>query len=461
METSTTGRVADPGIRHLFSEDSQWQAWLDVEAALALAEAERGLIPETAAQVIQSFARIERFDKIRIHDSVRRTSHGLTPLIWELSRVCGEEAGGWVHWGATTQNITQTGELLIVRRVHRILLKLLSKCLDSMADLADAGADMLMAGRTHGQHAVPATFGFKVAVWIDEFIRHAERLRAVEPRVFVGMFGGAAGTFASLGAEGPAVQAIMSARLGLEPMRVPARSLADHLAEYLCLTGLLGATCGKIGREIYTLMKTEFGELEEPILPGTVGSSTMPQKRNPHLCQDIIAGAAIVRSLVPLGLEAVQAEHEGDRTDSLMMGEAIQRACVESGDILSRLELILSGLRVNPDRMRENLDLSNGLIMAEGVMLRLGTIIGRQEAHELVYESAQRAAIPGSPSFADLLSGDPRVTAHLPPDEIRESLNPANYVGLCPELAHEGAARAREASEQLITHAETLGSAES
>jgi len=187
-------------------------------------------------------------------------------------------AAGYIG-GATTQNITQTGDLLVSRQAHGIFLRLIGEALTAMADLAERGADMPIAGRTHGQHAVPATFGYKPAVWIDEMIRHVERLRQAAPRLFVAMLGGGAGTFASLGAQGPAVQAGIGKQLGMLPMRVPSRTIGDHLAENICLLGLLAATCGKIAREIYTLMKTEFGEVEEPVPPGTVGSSTMPQKR--------------------------------------------------------------------------------------------------------------------------------------------------------------------------------------
>ena len=181
---------------------------------------------------------------------------------------------------------------------------------------------MPMAGRTHGQHAVPATFGYKVAVWIDELLRHVERLRQAAPRLFIAMLGGGAGTYASLGKQGPPVQQAIGRLLGFGSMTVPSRAIGDHLAENICILGLLAATCGKIGREVYTLMKTEFGEVEEPVPPGTVGSSTMPQKRNPKLCQDIIAAAAEVRALVPLALEAMTTEHEADRTTSLMMDSA-------------------------------------------------------------------------------------------------------------------------------------------
>src|SRR5215831_2575988 len=299
----TATRVADPGIRALYALETRWQAWLDVEVALAKAQAELGIIPNDAAEAIARAARLELLDRARIEEGFARTGHTLVPLVWELARVVGERHGGWVHWGATTQNITQTGDLLVLRQAHQIFLRLIGETLIAMADLAERGAEMPMAGRTHGQHAVPATFGYKVAVWIDELLRHVERLRQAAPRLFVAMLGGGAGTFASLGKNGPLVQAGIARHLGLSSMQVPSRALGDHLAESMCILGLLAAICGKIGREIYTLMKTEFAELEEPVPPGTVGSSTMPQKRNPKLCQDIIAAAAEVRAAVPLALE--------------------------------------------------------------------------------------------------------------------------------------------------------------
>ena len=228
-------------------------------------------------------------------------------------------------------------------------------------------------------------------------------------------------------------------------MSVPSRALGDHLAENMCILGMLAATCGKIGREIYTLMKTEFGEVEEPVPPGTVGSSTMPQKRNPKLCQDIIALTAEVRALVPLALEAMQTEHEADRTTSLMMDSAEARACIAMGDTLSRLGEVLRGLRLDPARMRRNLDLGGGLIMAEAVMLQLGAAIGRQEAHDVVYEAAQEAATGGR-SFAELLAADARVTRHLKPDAIAGLLDPTAYTGLCAEMARAAAGRARAAA---------------
>jgi 3-carboxy-cis,cis-muconate cycloisomerase len=244
------------------------------------------------------------------------------------------------------------------------------------------------------------------------------------------------------------VQQAIGRLLGFGSMTVPSRAIGDHLAENIVLLGLLAATCGKIGREIYTLMKTEFGEVEEPVPPGTVGSSTMPQKRNPKLCQDIIAAAAEIRCMVPLALEAMMTEHEADRTTSLMMDTAESRSCIATGDMLSRLAEIVRDLRLDPVRMRSNLDLGGGLIMAEAVMLELGAAIGRQHAHDAVYDAAQDAFVQGK-SFGELLAADTRVTAHMTPAQITGLLDPTAYTGLCADMAREGAARARTAAMEL------------
>src|SRR5271154_2580494 len=444
----TASRVSDPGIRALYRLENRWQAWLDVEAALAQTQAELGIIPAAAATAIAAKAKLELMDRPRIDEGFARTGHTIVPLVWELSRIVGEPHGGWVHWGATTQNITQTGDLLVLRQAHRIFLRQIGEILSAMADLAERGADMPLPGRTHGQHALPATFGYKVAVWIDEFSRHCDRLHDLSPRLFVSMLGGGAATFASLGEQGPLVQAGIGKILGFGTMAVPSRALGDHLAENICVLGLMAATSGKIGREIYTLMKTEFGEVEEPVPPGTVGSSTMPQKRNPKLCQDIIAASAEVRAMVPMALEAMQTEHEADRTTSLMMDTAEARVCIATGDMLSRLGEVLRGLRLDPGRVRRNLDLGGGLIMAEAVMLNLGAAIGRQHAHDVVYDAAQAAFVEHRP-FGELLAGDSRVTAHLDQKAIAALLDPTAYTGLCAEMARDAATRARATAADI------------
>jgi adenylosuccinate lyase len=441
-------RVPDPGIRALFKVENRWQAWMDVEAALAAAQADMGIIPGAAAVEIAAKADFSKFDQDRLAEGFRTSGHTLTPLVWELSRLCDGDAGGYVHWGATTQNIVQTGDLLVLRAVHRILLGQFADVLEAMAALAETHADSAMPGRTHGQHAVPTTFGGKVAVWIDEISRNADRLTEAEPRVFRAMLGGAAGTMASFGLDGFELQDRFAAKLDMTAMATPSRAEGDHLTEYVLLLALNAATTAKIAREIYTLQKQEFGELEEPTPAGSVGSSTMPQKRNPFMAQDVIALASDVRMQAPLALEAMQTEHEADRATSLQIRQATERSCVATGDLLARLNIILHGLTVKPERMRQNLDLTDGLIMGEPVMLALGAKIGRQEAHDVVYDAAQAAAT-GSQSFLALLQADERVSSKLSADEIKALLDPVAYVGQAPEMARRAAVVGREKAAAL------------
>lgn len=444
----TDMRIPDPGIRALFHIEARWQAWLDVEAALALAEADLGMIPQAAAEEIAAKAKLELIDRESLAEGFRRTAHQLVPLVWELSEICEGDAGNYVHWGATTQNIVQTGDLLLLRQAHGVLLSQIGQALDAMAGLAESWADAALPGRTHGQHAVPTTFGAKVAVWIDELARHAERLRGLEGRTFVAMLGGAAGTLASFGEHGFRVQERMAEHLGMGSMSVPSRTQGDHFGEYVAMLALLASTSAKIGREVYTGMKQEFGELEEPVPRGTVGSSTMPQKRNPILSQDVVAAAAQVRAALPLVLEGMQTEHEADRATSMLIRRGLEQACVGAGDMLSRLVAIMEGLTVKPERMRANLDLSDGLIMAEPLMLALGETLGRQEAHDVVYEAAQAAA-RGEGRFRDLLAADPDIAAHLDAPRIAALLDPARYTGEAPAMARAQAKAARALSREL------------
>lgn len=444
----TALRIPDPGLRALFTRDARWQAWLDVEAALARAEAEIGMIPSEAADEIVSKAKLELLDPERIIEGLRVTGHGLVPLIWDLDRVCEGDAGGYVHWGATTQNITQTGTVLQVRKAHAIILEQIGALLGTLADLAEQTKDDALPGRTHGQHAVPSTFGAKVAVWIDELCRHVERLRQVEPRAFVAMLGGGAGTAASFEGHGHQLQTRMGELLGLGSMPVPGRTILDHLVEYVMVLALVDTTCGRVAREVRELMKEEFGEVEEPVPPGSVGSSTMPQKRNPKLCQDIMADETHVRSLVPLAMESMLSDHEADGSRAVMLGRALAPAIELTGDILVRMNELFGGLRVFPERMRQNLDLSGGLIMSESLMLTLGRELGRQRAHDAVYEAAQEAAVSGE-SFAALLAARPEVQGHLDAARIDALLDPAAYTGDSARQASEQAQRAREVAAAI------------
>jgi len=444
----TAGRVPDAGIRQLFALEHRWQRWLDVERALAAAQADVGMVPHASAEAIGAAAQLERLDVDRIHRQIAETSHPLMALIVVLAEAAGDPHGGWVHWGVTTQNVTQTGDVLVLREAHEVLLDLLAGVLGAAADLAEHGADVVLAGRTHGQHAVPITFGFKVAVWIDELSRHVTRLRRAADHGFRAMTGGAAGTFAGLGPEGPAVQEGVARRLGLEPMTVPARSIGDPFAEYVCALGMLASTSGRIAREVALLMTTEVGEVGEPQPPATVGSSTMPHKRNPQLSQDVIAITAQVRALVPLALEGMLQDHEGDGVGTAIMDDALARACILSGDALTRLVVILGGLELDTSRMARNLELTRGLIGSEAVMLALGRIIGRQHAHDVVSEATVAVRRDGS-RLADALAADPRVTSHLDAAAITALLDPSQHTGRSREIAYDGASLARTLAARL------------
>ena len=303
---------------------------------------------------------------------------------------------------------------------------------------------MTMAGRTHGQQAVPITFGFKVAAWSDALLRHLERLDQVAPRLFIAMAGGATGTFAAMGESGPAIQQALAERLGLTSMPVPSRSIADPFAELVFVLGILAATNGVIAEEVTRLMAVEFAEVAEATPDGDVGSSTMPQKRNPKLCQEIISISAQTRALVPLALEAMSHAHEVDGARTNMMDEALEQSCILSATALVRVGSVLTGLHVDERRMIRNLDLSGGLIMAEAVMMTLATSIGRQDAHEVVHHAAAIAADMGKP-FRDVLADDPTVTGSLTPHQIEDLLTPASHTGLSSLIARQTSARVRAA----------------
>lgn len=435
-------------ISELFEQKSVFQSYLDVEAALARSQAELGVIPQWAADTISEKAKIELLNLDNVHSGLKKTGHPLVPVIWELDRVCGPKAGGYIHWGATTQNITQTGKLLLVKQCHAYYKQQLGRLLLTLADLAERSKNYVMPGRTHGQHAVPATFGYKVAVWIDELIRHLERMTSCEDRVFVAMLGGGAGTMASVGLEGLKTQDLIAEELGISSMSMPARTIGDHLTEYITILAMLAATSSKMAREVYTMMKQEFGEVEEPVPVGAVGSSTMPQKRNPRLSQDVVAWASEVRTFVPMSLEAMQTEHEADKTTSMMINTAINRVCLLTGEIIDGLNEIFSDINLFPERMRKNLDLSGGLIMSERVMLELGKEIGRQRAHDVVYEAAQRAVNEGR-AFNETLAEEKEIASLLSAEQIEDLLDPEQYTGLCAYFAEKFAEKARVVSDKL------------
>jgi adenylosuccinate lyase len=421
-------QFSTPEMRAVFDERAMLQRWLDVEAALAAAQGELGLIPARAAAAIARAARVELLDLEAVKRDLKTTAHPIVPVVRELERVAGED-GRWVHWGATTQDIIDTGQMLQCKAAVGILRRDLVALVGTLADLAERHRDTVMAGRTHAQQALPITFGFKVAVWVGECLRHIERLDQAAPRVLLGELAGAVGTLAGFGERGLEVQRLALQRLGLGVPLVAWHASRDGVSELVTLLALLGGTLARIANEVIQLQRSEIMELEEPFAHGKIGSSTMPHKRNPAHAERVVAICRLLRGLAASGLDTMVAAHERDmsvgRAEWVLVPEA---ACLASAALAWSL-VIARGLHVNVTRMTENLGRLGGLLLSEPVMLRLGQAIGRNAAHDLVYEAAM-AAFEGRGRFRDLLLAEPRVRAALAPADLDALLDPAAYTGL-------------------------------
>ncbi len=421
-------------LRRIFDDANRLQCWLDFEAALARAEAVAGLIPPDAAAEITRQARAERFDLEAIRQGVVETGHPLITVVRQLAGLCQGEAGRYVHWGATTQDVTDTGLVLQLKAALSVIRRDLQALAAALADLARRERDTLMPGRTHGQHATPITFGYKVAVWLDEVGRHLARLDESAPRVLVGQFGGAAGTLASLGPLALQVREHLMADLGLGVPEITWHAARDRLVEAVLLLTMIASTMGKIAHEVILLQKSEVQELEEPFHVGKVGSSTMPHKRNPMGCEGIVALARLARSLAPAMLESMgTAEHERDWSAVHTEWAAVPEACILSGAALAQTLEVVRGLIVYREKMRADVDILHGLILSEAVMLKLGETIGRQAAHDLVYEAAMAAYEQGRP-LVELLLEDPRIAERVSAEQLDEILRPEAYTGLAGEF---------------------------
>ncbi len=429
-------KFSTPEMRAIFTEASYIQALLDVEGALATAQGRLGVIPAGAAATIAAAARVERMDLDAIAADSRNRAHYLVAVVRALEQASGGEAGQYVHYGTTTQDIIDTATVLLLRRALGPMARDLGRVEAALAGLAERYKATPMAGRTHAVHALPITFGLKAAVWLAEAARHRQRLEQLKARLLVGNITGAVGTFAGFGPQGFAVQAETLRALGLGVPEICWHAARDRFAEFVSWEALTASSLAKIANEVRSLMKTEVGELEEPVPPGAVGSSTMPQKRNPNLCEDTLDLAKIVRGHAHAMLEAVEVEHERDAGAWRMEFVVLPESCLLFSAALRNAARILEGLVVHEDRMARNLDLTGGLIMAEAVMFALGEHIGKQRAHDVVYECAMTAQQSGRP-FAEVLAADRTVGQHLTGDEIARLLDPRAHLGLSVEAVEQ------------------------
>ena len=425
-----TGRYGTPEMKAIFEEEDRLQKMLDVEAALAWAHAEVGDIPKKDARRIMEAATTEQVKLSRVKEIEAQIKHDVASIVRAFSEVAGS-SGAYVHLGATSQDINDTATALQLKKASELLEAKLDDLEKTLLEKAQQYKRTIMIGRTHGQHALPVTLGFKFAIWLRENARHIQRLRQCKERLLVGKMSGAVGTQAGLGPNAPKVQELVMEKLGLKPADISNQIIQrDVHAEFVLLLSMVASTLDKIATEIRELQRPEIGELAEPFeKTKQVGSSTMPHKRNPELCERISGLAKIVRSLVVPALEDIPTWHERDLTQTSAERFIIPESCILVDYMLCLMIKVLAGLQVNEKRMRGNIDLSQGRAMSEAVMIALvGKKMSRQEAHELLRILAIKSETGRQP-FKKALLEDKVVVSKLSEEEVDKALNPHNYLG--------------------------------
>jgi len=419
-------------MRHVFDDRTLIAKYIEVEVALARAQARCGVIPAEAAAQIGALASIDGLDFDLLRHETEIVGYPILPLVHQLVNMCGE-AGRYLHWGATTQDIMDTAVVLQVRDALAIVEAEITTLRGILADLARRYRNTPMAGRTHLQQALPITFGYKVAVWLSMLDRHQERLDQARPRVLVGQFAGAAGTLASLGEDGFQVQQALMEELGLGVPVATWHVARDGLAEIVNFLGLLTGSLAKIAYDVMLMASTEFGELYEPFVQGRGASSTMPQKRNPISSELIFAASKAVRQHAGLMLDATVQDFERATGPWHAEWIAIPESFILTAGALFQANFMLGGLVVDEARMLTNLGISKGLIVGEAVMMGLAPHIGRQQAHDIVYAACRVVNEQGG-TLAEALKAMPQVSNELDGAVIDILTDPVNYLGLAPQM---------------------------
>jgi 3-carboxy-cis,cis-muconate cycloisomerase len=420
-------------MRNIFSDTNRVQKYLDFEAALARAQARLGIIPQPACDEILRHCNAEQFDFEKLKAETERIGYPVLPVVQQLVALCKEGLGEWCHWGATTQDITDTATMLQIREGLVLIERDIAAISDSLAALARKYRDTPMAGRSNLQQAVPITFGYKVATYLAAFERHKQRLKELRERVLVFEFGGAAGTLSSLGKQGLAVQVELAKELNLRQPEIAWHTVRDRIAEVGCFLGLVTGICSKIAFDVKLMMQTEVEEVYEPFHEGRGSSSTMPQKRNPISSVYITAQTAVVRQHVAALLDAMVEDHERSTGPWEIEWIVLPEIFVLSAGALAQTRFLVSGLQVDEKKMRSNLDITKGLIVSEAVMMGLGPSLGRQRAHDLVYDVCRKVVATGRP-LADLLAEDAEISKHMSRAELAKLCDPANYLGQAGEM---------------------------
>jgi 3-carboxy-cis,cis-muconate cycloisomerase len=425
-------RFGTQAMRDVWGDRATIGRWLEVEAALAAVEAELGLIPEKAAREIARKARVENLDLRSMKRGFDRTWNPVVPLLDELRKKLSPGARGVLHWGATSKNIFDTGMMLQVKESYGILEARLWTVMERLAALAEEHRHTLMAGRTHGQHAIPVTFGFKCAAWLDELLRHEERLVESQKRILVGEFGGAVGTLAALGGKGLEVQARLMARLDLGVAEAPVKTAGDRIAEFVLVVSMLSASLGKIAQNLYNLQQTDIDEVQE-FTEGKVGSSAMPHKQNPVASGSVVFLGRLLRANAGPALDYIHAEWEDDHRQGETAWKFLPEVCLLADAQVDLTARLLSSLVVKPENMRRNLERASGFVCSESLLMRLSDSMGRDQAHELVGEMCEDARKRGK-SLREIAAEEPSVRRHLSADSIESCLAPESYLGETQEI---------------------------
>jgi 3-carboxy-cis,cis-muconate cycloisomerase len=420
-------QFADDEVTQLFSEESFVGAWLEVERALAHAQAELGIIPVSAATAVDAAARPGLIDLASLRERTVVVGYPILPLLEQIGRA-SPEAGRHLHWGTTTQDVMDTGLALILGRALDRIETLVHALGAEVAIKADAHRGTVMPGRTHAQPAVPITFGGKLAVWLAELTRHRQRIRGARERVAVVQLFGAAGTAAALGPQSRAVRHGVAERLGLGAVDVPWHTARDGIAEAGFVLAATAGTCGKLAREVVELSRPEIGEVREEGGRLRGASSTMPQKANPVGSEAVVGLSVLAAHYAGALLTAMQGTHERAAGEWQAEWDALPLTCAAAAGALAGARRVVAGLGVFPERMRANLDGEGGAIMAEAVMMAVADVVGRADAHALVSEASLTARSEGvSLRVALERVLDSEVLAAIPP--LDDLLDPASYLG--------------------------------
>lgn len=415
-------------MRAVFSDEARINAWIEVEIALAKAQVQTGIIPSGVDIKLQQVARIENLDLKAMKDEFDKVGFPILPFVKQLNKACDTETARWVHYGATTQDILDTGMVIQIRNGVRIVERELNDIITALVKLAKKHRNTVVAGRTFQQLAAPITFGYKVAIWLDEILRHRERLSQIKDRILVGQCSGAVGTFATLGKRGLEVQKVMMDELELKTPNITWHTARDGWSELVTFNALLGSTLAKIANEIAILMRTEIGELSEPFEVGRGASTTLPQKRNPISCEPIIANAHRLREMSSSQMVAMIQEHERGVGQMHIEWMVVPESFLLLSGSLQHSHYVLENLWVDANTMRKNLDIGGGLLMSESVMMGLAPKIGKSKAHHLVYAAAGRAMDTGK-TLREALINDADILKNLSIDEIDALIDPSNYIG--------------------------------